>query len=131
MAKQITLAATVLLVHSVAGLEVKHPIRQELVDSIKAKTKSWKPREIKENHFRDVPLDRLQRKFGLLGTDVFSKEMKAVKDAAVNMTSQAMTWMTSFMGVKATTADKQLNKFKLQAGNGEPVQMYGENGAGI
>jgi hypothetical protein len=46
MAKQISLAATVLLVHSVAGLEVKHPIRQELVDSIKAKTKSWKPREV-------------------------------------------------------------------------------------
>ena len=29
-----------------------HPVRQELVDEIKAKTKTWKPREIKDNHFR-------------------------------------------------------------------------------
>ena len=45
-------------------------------------------------------------KFGLLGTDVFTKEMNVVKDAAVNMTSQAMSWMTSLLGVKGNGADK-------------------------
>lgn len=108
--------------HAVAGVEVpKHPIRQELVDSIKAKTKSWKPREVGQNHFRDLPLDRLQKKFGLMGTDAFTKEMNAVKESARNMTSQAMSWMTSLFGVKSQTADDQLSKFKLKAGNGEPI----------
>jgi hypothetical protein len=59
MVKQITLAVAVLLVCAVAGDDIKHPIRQEMVDSIKAKTSAWKPREVEQNHFRAIPLDRL------------------------------------------------------------------------
>ena len=29
-----------------------HPVRQELVDEVKRKTKKWVPREVKDNHFR-------------------------------------------------------------------------------
>lgn len=66
-----------------------------------------------------------------MGTDQFSAEMKAVTESALNMTSQAMTWMGAFFGVKGTDYESITQKFKLKAGNGEPIQMYGENGHGI
>ena len=31
-----------------------HPVRQELIDEIKAKTTKWKPREVKDNHFGNM-----------------------------------------------------------------------------
>lgn len=30
-----------------------HPVRQEIIDEVKRKTKKWVPRELKDNHFRD------------------------------------------------------------------------------
>jgi hypothetical protein len=66
-----------------------------------------------------------------MGTDVWSKEMNAVKESARNMTTKAMSWASAFFGVKPSSGEEKLSKYKLKAGNGEPVQMYGENGAGI
>lgn len=30
-----------------------HPVRQEIVDEVKRKTKKWTPREINDNHFKN------------------------------------------------------------------------------
>ena len=46
-----------------------HPVRQEIVDDIKLKTTSWKPREVHENHLRHVPQDQLGSLMGSLGND--------------------------------------------------------------
>ena len=43
-----------------------HPIRQSLVDEIKAKTTKWRPTEVAENHFRNVPVDTLYNSFGAM-----------------------------------------------------------------
>jgi hypothetical protein len=31
----------------------EHPVRQEIIDQVKERTKKWTPREIKDNHFKD------------------------------------------------------------------------------
>lgn len=53
-------------------------------------------------------MNRLQKKFGLMGTDAWSKEMNAVKEAARSVFTPAVTWMTAFMGVKANPAEEKL-----------------------
>jgi len=35
----------------------QHPVRQEMVESIKEKTQSWTPREVHENHLSKIPKD--------------------------------------------------------------------------
>lgn len=44
-----------------------HPVRQELIEEIKAKTNSWIPQELHENHLVSVPVELLQQKLGYLG----------------------------------------------------------------
>lgn len=34
----------------------QHPVRQEIVDEIKSLTNKWKPREVSQNHFSEIPL---------------------------------------------------------------------------
>ena len=59
----------------------KHPVRQEIVDEIKAGTNAWWPREIHENHLRHVPVEKIPGKTGNLGnyfSDGVSKFTKTV-----------------------------------------------------
>lgn len=42
---------------ALAALLDKHPVRQELIDEIKAKTTSWIPSELHENSLKDIPID--------------------------------------------------------------------------
>ena len=39
--------------------DMKHPVRQEIVDEIKLKATSWKPREVEDNHLRHVPIEKV------------------------------------------------------------------------
>ena len=52
--------------------DVKHPVRLEMVEEIKAKTQSWTPREVHENHFAKVPADQIKNRFGNMGVELFS-----------------------------------------------------------
>ena len=61
-------ALALILGATLASAEVKHPVRQEMVDAIKAKTSSWKPMEVNDNHLRHVPADRIRLRFGNLGS---------------------------------------------------------------
>ena len=47
----------------------QHPVRQEVVDAIKAKTTKWKPREVHENHFRHISVEQMQHTLGSLEED--------------------------------------------------------------
>jgi hypothetical protein len=46
-------------------LAVEHPIRQDLIDSIKAKTSMWEPLEIHENPFASLSADEMRGRLGL------------------------------------------------------------------
>ena len=37
----------------------QHPVREEIVNEIKAKATRWTPKELEENYFKDVPVHRL------------------------------------------------------------------------
>ena len=43
-----------------------HPVRQEIVDDIKAMTTKWKPREVSQNHFSQFPLKKMRNTLGSL-----------------------------------------------------------------
>lgn len=51
-----------------AALE-KHPVRQELVDEIKARTKRWEPMEVAENPMAKIPRHLVKQSLGSLGMD--------------------------------------------------------------
>ena len=48
---------------------MKHPVRQEIVDEIKAKATTWTPREVHENHLHEIPVEQLKSKLGYLGVE--------------------------------------------------------------
>jgi hypothetical protein len=37
----------------------QHPVREEIVNEIKAKATRWTPVELEDNYFKDVPVHRL------------------------------------------------------------------------
>lgn len=57
-----------------------HPVRQELVDEVKRKTKKWVPREVKHNHFRNKTAREIRD--GTLGSldEAIPKMSPASKD---------------------------------------------------
>lgn len=57
---------------------VKHPVRQEVVDRIKKNARTWTPIEVQENPLRDVPLEKLPvgGYLGLHKEDIASKLKK-------------------------------------------------------
>ena len=70
------------------GSVEKHPIREEIVDEIKAKTTSWKPKEVSENHMRHRSVDSIKHSMGHLGTtptSVGSEVFKSVTHGALDM----------------------------------------------
>jgi hypothetical protein len=53
--------------------EEKHIINQEKVDRIKASGVKWKPFEVHENPFKDVPMEKLRKMYtGLNGVSQHS-----------------------------------------------------------
>jgi len=51
--------------------EAKHPVRQEIVDEIKARTTMWKPLDPAKNPMRKVPKHLVRSTLGLLGKDEY------------------------------------------------------------
>jgi len=51
--------------HKGVDLE-QHPVRQEIVDQIKAKTVKWVPQEVEHNHFSKMPKDEIMHTLGSL-----------------------------------------------------------------
>ena len=63
-------------------------MREEIVDEIKLKATSWKPKEVHENHLRHVPAHSIKNRFGHLGTTPFSKGAEAmtkITNGAISM----------------------------------------------
>ena len=60
-------ALTSIMVVQSQSSGMRHPVRQEIVDEIKTRTKSWVPVEVKDNKFRDVPVEQLLGKLGYMG----------------------------------------------------------------
>ena len=58
---------SIMVVQSQSSGTMRHPVRQEIVDEIKSRTKSWVPVEIQDNKFRDVPVEQLLGKLGYMG----------------------------------------------------------------
>ena len=67
--------------------DMKHPVREELVNSIKLKQTSWKPKEVNENHFRHRSPESIKRSMGHLGMSPApfgSQFFKSVTDSAMD-----------------------------------------------
>ena len=111
---------TLCLLSIVAASDKKHPVREEIVEEIKLKATSWKPKEVHENHLRHVPADKIHGRFGQLGTTPFSKGAEAmakITKGAVSMFDQ----ITSAMGLKAGAFEHHLQKATSDAVEEEVV----------
>ena len=89
--------------------ETQHPVRDEIVEEIKLKATSWKPKEVHENHLRHVPADKIKGRFGQLGTTPFSKgveTMTKITKGAMGMFDQ----MTSALGLKGSALEHHLQQ---------------------
>ena len=67
--------------------DTKHPVREELVNSIKLKQSSWKPKEVNDNHFRHRSPESIKRSMGHLGmspSPFGSQFFKTVTDSAMD-----------------------------------------------
>ena len=67
--------------------DVKHPVRQEIVDEIKLKATSWTPKEVEDNHMRHRSVESIKSSMGHLGTsqttigaDLFKSVTKGAMD---------------------------------------------------
>ena len=93
----------------------KHPVREDIVEEIKLKATSWKPKEVHENHLRHVPADKMHLRFGHLGNTPFSKGaevMTKITKGAVSVFDQ----VTSAMGLKGSIFEHKLR----QASDADP-----------
>jgi len=82
----------------------KHPIRDEIVNEIKLKTNSWKPKEVSSNHLRHRSVESIKTSMGHLGmtpTSIGAEMFKKVSRGALDMFKQ----MTSAFGVSKTKVD--------------------------
>lgn len=52
---------SVVLISAVAA----HPVRQEIVDEIKMKATSWKPKEVNKNHLRHIDVSKSMGHLGM------------------------------------------------------------------
>ena len=80
----VCLVATTILT-TVALAEEKHPVREEIVNDIKLKTTSWKPKEVENNHLRHRSVESIRQSMGHLGTSrptLGGEIMKTVKHGA-------------------------------------------------
>ena len=91
----------------------KHPVRDEIVDEIKLKATSWKPREVSDNPLRHRSVESLKASMGQLGVSeasLGSDMFKSVAQSAMDVFRQ----ITSTMGV--TTGRKEaVHKLKQSA----------------
>ena len=86
-----------------------HPVRKEIVEEIKLKATSWKPKEVHENHLRHVPADKMHLRFGHLGSTPFSKGaevMTKITKGAISVFDQ----VTSAMGLKGSVFEHKLRE---------------------
>jgi hypothetical protein len=59
------LAIVALLLGAMQG---KHPVREEIVEEIRLKAKSWTPKAVEHNHLRDIPVDQVHMMLGIMGS---------------------------------------------------------------
>ena len=78
---------------------MKHPVREEMVEAIKAKKTSWKPKEVHENHLRLRSVESIKNSMGHLGTSpapLGAEMMQGIAHSALDIFKS----MTSAMGMK-------------------------------
>ena len=81
----------IMVANAAAGKQQKHPIRHEIVDEIKLKATSWKPREVEENHLRHRSVESIKNSMGHLGTSPASLGadfFKSVTESAMDVFKQ-------------------------------------------
>ena len=100
----------------------KHPIRQEIVDEIKLKATTWKPKEVSENHMRHRSVESIKGSMGHLGTsqasvgaDVFKSVTESAIDVFRNIRSTVTGRKEEVHRVKqaSPTSDANENKYDL------------------
>lgn len=88
----ITLMCIGIIQAGVFNAKMKHPVRQDIVEEIKAKATTWKPMEVHENLLSLVPADDIQSKLGFLGAALEENSFTAQAFSGLN---QASHWMSS------------------------------------
>ena len=115
---------------SLAMASVKqHPVREDLVEEIKLKATSWKPKEVSDNHLRHVPADKVHLRFGHLGNTPFSKGaevMTKITKGAISVFDQ----VTSAMGLKGSVFEHKLLEASDAATSSEQVADITEDISG-
>ena len=53
----------------------RHPVRQEIVDEVLRKTTSWRPKQVSQNHFSNVPAKKMHHTLGSLDAGANSHEL--------------------------------------------------------
>jgi len=77
-----------LLTVAVMANEELHPVREEVVEQIKLRATSWKPKEVQDNHLRHKSVEGIKNSMGNYGTsrksigsEVFKKVAHGASDA--------------------------------------------------
>jgi len=105
---------TLCLLSVTLASDMKHPVREEIVQDIKLKATSWKPKEVHENHLRHVPADKIQGRFGQLGNTPFSKGAEVMTNISKGAKS-VFDQITAAMGLKAGAFEHHLQKASSDA----------------
>jgi hypothetical protein len=74
-------------------MQAKHPVREEIVEEIRLKAKSWTPKAVEHNHLRDVPMDQIHMKLGIMGATVSNP----ITDTAGSYILQGMSKVMDFI----------------------------------
>ena len=93
----LALLASVVMSFGTKPEDQKHPIRDEIVEGIKAKKTSWKPKEVEDNHLRHRTIDGIKNSMGHLGTSpapLGSELMRTISHSAYDI-FKSMTSMIS------------------------------------
>lgn len=60
----------------------KHPVREEIIEEIRLKAKSWIPMSIQENSLIDIPEELMHMKLGIMGSNSYSTPNFVMENAS-------------------------------------------------
>ena len=103
---------SLLLITFTLAEEQKHPVRDEIVNEIKRKTTSWKPKAVENNHLRHRSPDSIKRSLGHLGVSPSIVPTDFLKSMATSATDLFKKVASSF-GIDSIKNEH----FKLRQGS--------------
>ena len=95
-------STTIVLISALACAETQllHPVRDEIVNEIKLKATSWKPKEIESNHLRHRTPESIKHSMGVLGTSPSFMPTEFLKTMAVGA-GDLFKQVASNLGIKS------------------------------